>query len=204
MKKTAAIIMTLIVLATTLSACADKEPAPEQSTIPPVQSEAAQTEPPVDEPFPATGTPDIAGAQEQLTEFESDFGYTISYEEDSFDYRRTEGYDEFILKSDAVDKPFVFVCVSHVDAEFVEQVKAAALGDSPESCMIGQAQLEGQCGETEEDWDGGRIIHKTYVCPLDSGDALLIETQWYTEQADDPYAAWLLEMVNSIKISEDI
>lgn len=203
MKKTVAIIMALTVLAATLSGCVDEEPAPEQSTISPVQSETAQTKPSVDKLLPATDTPDIAGAQEKLTEFESDFGYTISYEENSFDYRRTEGYDEFVLKSGAVDKPFVFICISHVDAEFVVQVKAAALGDSPESCTIGQAQLEGQCAETEEDWDGGRIIRKTYVCPIDSGDALLIETQWYTEQADDPYAAWLLEMVNSIRISED-
>lgn len=84
--------------------------------------------------------------------------------------------------------------------EFVERVKVAALGEGPKSCTIGQNQMYGQCNEIEEAWDGGKVIHKTYVCPLDSGDALLIETQWYTEQVDDSYEALLWQMINSIKI----
>lgn len=203
MKKTLAIILALAALTITLTACGSTEPTPTPSTKPATQNETPQTSQPSAEEPSKPDEPDVDDPQTLLAEFKSDFGYTISYEEDSFDYRRTEGYDEFILKSDAVDKPFVFVSISHVGAEFVEQVKTAALGENPQDCTIGQAQTAGQCSKTEEDWDGGKVNHKTYVCPLDSGDALLIETQWYTEESDDPYAAWLWEMVSSIQIEEN-
>lgn len=200
MNKRIAFILTATVLTTMLSGCGSTVPASTQSTTATSQSETAQPNSSDDAQDSATDASDIAEAEKNIIDFESDYGYTISYEEDNFDYRRTEGYDEFVFKSDAVDKPFVFVCVSRVGAEFVEQVKLSALGENPESCTIGQAQTQGQCSEIEEEWDGGKVIHKTYVCPFDSGDILLIEMQWYTEQTDDPYAALLWEMVNSIKI----
>lgn len=200
MKKLIAVIMTVAMFTGVLSGCGGEKPAPVQSENTPATSTSVQPEPSSDEQVPPAAVPNVSEEEKNLTEFKSDFGYAISYDEDSFDYRRTEGYDEFILKSDAADKPFVFVSVSYVEAEFVDQMETTALGAAPESCTIGQAQTQAQCSETEEAWDGGKVIHKTYVYPLDSGDALLIETQWYTEQANDPFAAMLLEMVNSIKL----
>lgn len=181
MKKFLLKILATMILAAALAGCGEEEAAPGLETEPPMQSESVQE------------------VKDELTEFESDFGYTIFYDEDSFDYRSTEGYDEFILKSDEPEKPYVFVGIAYVEAEDVEQMKSISLGENPEVCTIGQEQREGQCSETEEDWDGGKIIQKTYVCPLDSGDALLIETQWYTEQDVDSYEERLLEMINSIQ-----
>ena len=203
MKKALTILLALIALTAALSACGNAEPAPTSApgTETATQSEALQTLAPTAEAPFTTDEPVVNTHQSPLTEFKSDFGYSLSYDESSFDYRRTEGYDEFVLQSDEVDKPFVFICVSHVDAEFVDQVKAAALGDNPEDCSVGQAQTAGQCVQTEEDWAGGKVIHKTYMCPLASGGMLLVETQRYTEQADDPYAARLMEMVNSMQLS---
>lgn len=145
--------------------------------------EIAQTEAKKVEP---TKEPEVS--EEKQVVFQSDFGYTISYEKDQVDYRKTTGYDQFVLKSDDLDAPFVFVSISRIEAKRVDLVKEAALSNDIETCVIGKAMLSGECSENKEVWDGGETIHKTYMLQLKSGDALLIETQWYTEQADSACA----------------
>ena len=114
------------------------------------------------------------------------------------DYRRTEGYDEYIMRSDDINAPFVFVCISRIGADFVDSVSASALGESPVDCTVGQAQMPAKYSELEEPWESGTIIHRSYVCPLSSGDALLIETQSYTQDGSDPYESWIMGLINSI------
>lgn len=143
-------------------------------------------------------TPEPSAQASDLTVLESDFGYSLTYDPGRFDYRRTEGYDEFILNSEEMEKPFVFISIAGIGAEFIEQVRSVALGEDPLPCTIGQAQLAGLCSEFVEDWADGKVCRKTYFCALPTGDALLIETQRYTQQGEDPYATALTQMLDSI------
>lgn len=200
MKKQATLLLSLLTLVMMLPGCGigNKSANPGTNISPSVPSEPLASITPTPTVPQTVSTQEVPAPQDGRTVFQSDYGYSISYEAERFDYRRTEGYDEFILKSDETDKPFVFVCISHIGAEFVETVATASLGDKPESCMIGQTDV--RCMETEEAWESGRIIRKNYLYPLTSGDALLIETQWYTQQGDDPYATRLQEMVCSVTV----
>lgn len=200
MKRKMAIVLTATLFMAALSACGSKEPASATSTSPSSQTEITKPEDSAKEQDSAPETPDVEEPVKNLKELKSDFGYTISYEEDRYEYRRIEGFDEFGLKSQEEDKPLVFISISFVGAEYVEAVKAEYLGDQTEPCTIGKAQIQSECSETEEDWEGGKTITKSYVCPIDSGDALLIETQWYTEQADNTYEAELWDILSSIEL----
>ena len=204
MRKYITLILTVFTFAVIISGCGNETiaPTPTADAAAAMQSEPIQAAPTQELPIeneinPAENT-QIPDVQSSLTFFESDYGYSISYEEGNTDYRRTEGYDEYILKSDAQEAPFVFVCISRIDAPFVEQVAAASLGEQPESCTVGQTQLPAQCSEQEEAWDDGKIIRKNYICKLDSGDALLIETQRYTQDGIDVHERWIAALVNSI------
>ena len=204
MKKQWSILWTAAVLAALLTGCGVKAPAaPADERSEPTPGAAAGTEqvlPAATEgPTHAQATPAASPAQSGRTAFASDFGYTVTYDESSTDYRRTEGYDEFVRKSDAPDAPFVFVCVSRVGAEFVEAVTAASLGEAPEACTVGAAQMPAQSESTEETWSGGTIVRRNIVCPLEDGDALLIETQRYTGNGADAHAEWIRALLDSIE-----
>lgn len=204
MKRILTMIVSLTMLTIMMTACGTvtSVPASEPETTAVPEGNAAVQSVPEAPAEPAYETEPVGAPDTQqrdgLSAFESDYGYTVSYAEDSLDYRRTEGYDEYIMRSDDVNAPFVFVCISRIGADFVESVTAAALGESPMDCTIGQAQMSAKYSELEEPWDGGEVIRRTYICPLSSGDALLIETQRYTQDGNDLYESWIMDLVNSI------
>lgn len=174
-------------------------PVEVKSTSEPEKNNEPKKEPSLNDENVATAMPGSVKKSKKLTELKSDFGYTIFYEEDKFDYRRTVGYDQFIMKSDQAEMPFVFVCIARVEKENFQKVKDAVMTGEKEPCIIGPSKIKGERFVKIEDWEEGKIIHSHYFCPLGSAEALLIETQWYTRGEKDPYSEMILEMVNQIK-----
>ena len=64
---------------------------------------------------------------EGITVRESDYGYSLRYDADRYEYRRVEGYDDYSLKTYEGDKPSVYLCVSAIGAEYFDDVKKSLM-----------------------------------------------------------------------------
>lgn len=197
-----AMVVLATIMVATLSGCEGKGSSSTESTSTMIQTESVKPESSGVDQASRTDTPEVLEPKKNLKKLKSDYGYTITYDKDIFHYRCVEGYDDFFVESDEASKPSVFVSISFVGKEFVKQVAVNELGKHPKSCSIGQAKTQAQCNVTEENWKGGKVIRKKYIYPFESGDALLIVTQWYSGQTDTSYEDMISGMLKSITDNE--
>ena len=137
---------------------------------------------------------------EGITVRESDYGYSLRYDADRYEYRRVEGYDDYSLKTYEGDKPSVYLCVSAIGAKYFDDVKKSLMTGNVSSVSLGADGLQAEMNSRSDVWDGGEVCGKSYLCRLDDGSGLLIEIQYYTEDGKNPYEADLNEMLDSIRI----
>ena len=81
---------------------------------------------------------------EGITVKESDYGYSIRYDADRFEYRRVEGYDDYSLKTYEGEKPSVYLCVSAIGKEYFNEVKKSLLGEDTSSVTIGSESISAE------------------------------------------------------------
>lgn len=130
----------------------------------------------------------------------SDYGYTMRYDADQYEYRRVEGYDDYSLKKYEGDKPSVYLCVSVIDGEYFDDVRESLIGDNASSVTFGKNAVSAEMNQQKDTWKEGDIYSRTYLCRKNDGGGLLIEMQYYTVNGKNPYEADLNEMLSSIEL----